>query len=90
MGGQPFYTAHVQLSNTQEGHEIHGIAPFGLLVYGYGSRTSYMYPGGLDLHIVSIPPPPPINLTGRGAIERTRHSCAAGVTGKSGRESICL
>jgi hypothetical protein len=50
----------VQLSNTQEGHEIHGIFPFGLLVYGYGSRTSYMYPGGLDLHIVAIPPPPPV------------------------------
>jgi len=27
-------------------------------VYGYGSRTSYMYPGGLDLRIVAIPPPP--------------------------------
>jgi hypothetical protein len=60
VGGQPFYAAHVQLSNTQEGHEIHGIFPFGLLVYGYGSRTSYMYPGGLDLHIVAIPPPPPV------------------------------
>jgi hypothetical protein len=61
VGGQPFQTAHVQLDNTNEGHEIHGIFPFGLLVYGYGSRTSYMYPGGLDLHIVAIPPPPPIN-----------------------------
>ena len=60
VGGQPFYVAHVQLSNTQEGHEIHGTFPFGLLVYGYGSRTSYMYPGGLDLHIVAIPPPPPV------------------------------
>jgi len=61
VGGQPFYTAHVQLSNAQANHEIHGIFPFGLLVYGYGSRTSYMYPGGLDLHIVSVPPPPPVN-----------------------------
>ncbi|HEX4512606.1 MAG TPA: IgGFc-binding protein [Polyangiaceae bacterium] len=60
VGGQPFYVAHMQLSNTQEGHEIHGVFPFGLYVYGYGSRTSYMYPGGLDLHIVSIPPPPPV------------------------------
>ncbi len=60
VGGQPFYVAHVLLSNTQEGHEIHGVFPFGLLVYGYGSRTSYMYPGGLDLHIVAIPPPPPV------------------------------
>ncbi len=60
VGSQPFYTAHVQLSTASEGHEIHGIFPFGLLVYGYGSRTSYMYPGGLDLHIVAVPPPPPI------------------------------
>jgi hypothetical protein len=60
VGGQPFYVAHVQLSNANEGHEIHGVFPFGLLVYGYGSRTSYMYPGGLDLHIVAIPPPPPV------------------------------
>ncbi len=61
VGGQPFLTGHVQLSNATQGHEIHGVFPFGLLVYGYGSRTSYMYPGGLDLHIVSIPPPPPVN-----------------------------
>ncbi len=60
VGGQPFLTAHVQLDNTNEGHEIHGVFPFGLLVYGYGSRTSYMYPGGLDLHIVAVPPPPPV------------------------------
>ena len=58
VGGQPYATAHVQLSNTQDGHEIHGVFPFGLVVYGYGSRTSYMYPGGLDLRIVAIPPPP--------------------------------
>jgi hypothetical protein len=62
VGSQPFYTAHVQLPNGgSQGHEIHGIFPFGLLVYGYGSRTSYMYPGGLDLHIVAVPPPPPVN-----------------------------
>ena len=61
VGSQPFATAHVQLDNTKEGHEIHGVSPFGLVVYGYGSRTSYMYPGGLDLHIVAIPPPPPVN-----------------------------
>jgi hypothetical protein len=49
----------VQLPSGSEGHEIHGDSPFGLVVYGYGSRTSYMYPGGLDLRIVNIPPPPP-------------------------------
>ncbi len=59
VGGQPFSTAHVQLTGQNEGHEIHGKYPFGVVVYGYGSRTSYMYPGGLDLRVVDIPPPPP-------------------------------
>ena len=62
VGSQPFSSAHVQLpANGPEGHEIHGKYPFGLVVYGYGSRTSYMYPGGLDLRVFSIPPPPPPN-----------------------------
>lgn len=59
VGGQPFGVAHVQLTGASEGHEIHGSSPFGLIVYGYGSRTSYMYPGGLDLRVVFVPPPPP-------------------------------
>ncbi len=61
VGGQPFSTASVQLPNGSEGHEIHATSPFGLVVYGYGSRTSYMYPGGLDLRSVFIAPPPPPN-----------------------------
>ena len=61
VGGQPFYVgARAARRTRNEGHEIHGVFPFGLLVYGYGSRTSYMYPGGLDLHIVAVPPPPPV------------------------------
>jgi hypothetical protein len=60
VGGQGFEVAHVQLpSNGPEGHNIEAASPFGLFVYGYGSRTSYMYPGGLDLRVFSIPPPPP-------------------------------
>jgi hypothetical protein len=60
VGGQPFGVAHQLLPPTgSDGHEIHGNAPFGLVVYGYGSRTSYMYPGGLDLRVVVVPPPPP-------------------------------
>lgn len=58
VGGQPFGVAHVQLTKGKQGHAISGDATFGLYVYGYGSRTSYMYPGGLDLRIQSIPPPP--------------------------------
>jgi hypothetical protein len=58
VGHQPFGVAHVQLSGTKSGHSLTGDAPFGLYVYGYGSRTSYMYPGGLDLRVQVIPPPP--------------------------------
>ncbi len=59
VGGQPFAVAHEQLPGTKDGHSISGNAAFGLYVYGYGSRTSYMYPGGLDLRVQNIPPPPP-------------------------------
>lgn len=27
---------------------------FGIIVYGYGQYTSYMYPGGLDLELISV------------------------------------
>jgi hypothetical protein len=57
VGGQPFKVAHEQLPPGQDGHSITGDAPFGLYVYGYGSRTSYMYPGGLDLRAQDVPPP---------------------------------
>jgi hypothetical protein len=36
-------------------HRIEGTAPFGILVYGFGSYTSYMYPGGLDLREIAPP-----------------------------------
>ncbi len=36
-------------------HTIEGTAPFGILVYGFGSYTSYFYPGGLDLRLISPP-----------------------------------
>jgi hypothetical protein len=62
VGTQPFTVAHQILpatSTSTGGHEVHSTTPFGLVVYGYGSRTSYMYPGGLDLREVVIKPPPP-------------------------------
>ena len=37
-------------------HIADGSAPFGILVYGYGQYTSYMYPGGLDVKRFSPPP----------------------------------
>jgi IgGFc binding protein len=58
VGNQPYWIAHEQLLNGKEGHSLTGNTTFGLYVYGYGSRTSYMYPGGLDLRVQVIPPPP--------------------------------
>jgi hypothetical protein len=37
-------------------HRIEGNANFGVVVYGYGAYTSYMYPGGLNLETVVIDP----------------------------------
>ena len=38
-------------------HRIRADEPFGLVVYGYGRFTSYMYPGGLDLRRITVPGP---------------------------------
>ena len=35
-------------------HYIDSSSPFAIMVYGVGSYTSYMYPGGLDLGKVDI------------------------------------
>lgn len=37
-------------------HIMKGDQNFGITVYGYGSYTSYMYPGGLNLEFVDIVP----------------------------------
>jgi hypothetical protein len=36
-------------------HHITGSAEFGIVVYGFGEYTSYMYPGGLDLEAIDVP-----------------------------------
>ena len=38
-------------------HVLLGDKPFGLQVIGYGSYTSYQYPGGLNLQRIAPPPP---------------------------------
>ncbi len=38
-------------------HVIAGNHPIGIQVLGYGSYTSYQYPGGLDLTAIAPPPP---------------------------------
>lgn len=43
----------VRLPSEGDGnHRLTGTAPFGVLVYGYGAWTSYLYPGGLDLNVL--------------------------------------
>ncbi len=37
-------------------HEITASAPVGIQVVGYGRFTSYQYPGGLNLNLISEPP----------------------------------
>lgn len=37
-------------------HNMHGTKNFGIVVYGYASYTSYMYPGGLNLETITIVP----------------------------------
>ena len=36
-------------------HRATSTEPFGIVVYGYGQYTSYMYPGGLDLKKIEDP-----------------------------------
>ncbi|MEZ4442751.1 MAG: IgGFc-binding protein [Polyangiaceae bacterium] len=38
-------------------HVLEGDAAFGIQVTGYGSYTSYYYPGGLNLGVIAPPPP---------------------------------
>jgi hypothetical protein len=40
-------------------HTLKSDKPVGLEVMGYGSYTSYTYPGGLNLKIIAPPPPKP-------------------------------
>lgn len=40
-------------------HVLTADAPVGIQVMGYGSYTSYHYPGGLNLDTIAPPPPPP-------------------------------
>ena len=40
-------------------HELAATAPVGIQVVGYGRFTSYQYPGGLNLNLITDPPPRP-------------------------------
>jgi hypothetical protein len=49
----PMSTARIRIPTGP--HEIHGDHPFALYVYGFGSYTSYMVPGGMDFVHITMP-----------------------------------
>src|SRR5690606_17697452 len=51
--------ARVPLDSSAGGsHRLEADMPVGLQVMGFGHATSYYYPGGLNLELISEPPPP--------------------------------
>jgi hypothetical protein len=58
--GSGYGVARVVLPDTGEGaHVLTSDLPVGIQVSGYGSYTSFQYPGGLNLELIAPPPPPP-------------------------------
>lgn len=55
VGSSGYSVARHELDPT-EVHTIESNSEFGIVVYGYGRYTSYMYPGGLDLKRIAPPP----------------------------------
>lgn len=61
IGTNGFGVARVQLGPGQQGaHVLTSDKSVGIQVIGYGSYTTYQYPGGLNLYSIA-PPPPPIH-----------------------------
>ncbi len=58
IGATGYSIARVKLGAGKSGaHELVSSKPVGLQVMGYGSYTSYQYPGGLNLTAIAEPPP---------------------------------
>ena len=59
ISGTDFSVYRLKLGAGQEGaHILESDQPVGLQVMGYGSYTSYQYPGGANLSIIAPKPPP--------------------------------
>jgi hypothetical protein len=57
IGSSGYTVARVQLGpGTNGAHLLEASSPVGIQVAGYGSYTSYYYPGGLDLEAIAPPP----------------------------------
>ncbi|MBI5535238.1 MAG: IgGFc-binding protein [Deltaproteobacteria bacterium] len=54
--GESGYGVARELLSQTDVHTAKSAVPFGIMIYGYGSYTSYMYPGGLDLGHISVAP----------------------------------
>ncbi|MEM9194420.1 MAG: IgGFc-binding protein [Myxococcota bacterium] len=52
VGNTGFQTARVMIPGGQ--HNIQSTQGFGIVVYGFGSYTSFFYPGGLDFEVINI------------------------------------
>jgi IgGFc binding protein len=61
IGQGPFGVHRVDLTKTgQDGaHTLIAKKPVGVQVIGFGDNTSFQYPAGLNLNLISAPPPPP-------------------------------
>jgi hypothetical protein len=60
VGSNGYGVARILLATGNAGaHVLTASKPVGLQVMGYGSYTSYTYPGGSDLTLIAPPPPPP-------------------------------
>jgi len=58
IGSSAFGIARIKLGPGKDGaHVMTSTAPVGIQVMGYGSYTSYQYPGGLNLDAIAPPPP---------------------------------
>ncbi len=55
IGATGYQVARLRLPDGPEVFQVDGTRPFGIVVYGYGRFTSYMYPGGLELRRISPP-----------------------------------
>ena len=57
VGASGFGVLRIKLGPGNAGaHVLQANNPVGLQVMGYGSYTSYTYPGGLDLKYIAPPP----------------------------------
>jgi hypothetical protein len=55
--GDGYVVVHGVDLGSSGAHVLSASAPIGLQVMGYGSFTSYQYPGGLNLKMIAPPPP---------------------------------